>query len=459
MDYSDAQWAGIAFVVLGAVLGLSTLVRRYVPLLGALFIPVSVIAGFLILLLGPQLLGAWTGTSGLIPPRVIAVWSSLPGLLINVVFAAVMLGKRLPPIQRIWDQSASHFILGSVFSFGQFALGAFAITFILAPFFGVSYLAGSILELSFAGGHGTIAGMGQLLAQRGAPELIDLGLGLATISMITGIIGGALLVRWAVSSPAIPIARTSTPHASESYDVDELQVAPADVASEFTDRGLGPVTAAFMFTAIAIAIAIIILEGLRWLTGLFNAHVFDDFPLFPLTVIGGFLVQYILTAVGRDQLVERRAVSGISAVALDVLVACAIGTMSLATLGANVPALIILTAIAVAWSVIGTLWLGPRIHPVNWFEHSIADFGQSQGNVATGFVLADMADPERQTNVANAYGFKQLSYEPLLGGGLLTAFSVPLIERFGPLTFGVGATLVTVVLIVWGMARIHSYKV
>ncbi|MBV9169526.1 MAG: sodium:glutamate symporter, partial [Chloroflexi bacterium] len=92
MDYSDAQWAGIAFVVLGAVLGLSTLVRRYVPLLGALFIPVSVVAGFLILLLGPQLLGAWTGTSGLIPPRVIAAWSSLPGLLINVVFAAVMLG-------------------------------------------------------------------------------------------------------------------------------------------------------------------------------------------------------------------------------------------------------------------------------------------------------------------------------------------------------------------------------
>jgi glutamate:Na+ symporter, ESS family len=170
-------------------------------------------------------------------------------------------------------------------------------------------------------------------------------------------------------------------------------------------------------------------------------------------VISGFIVQSLMTVVGRDHVIERKSVSGISAVALDILVASAIGTMSLATLGANVPALIILTVIAVAWSVIGTVWLGPRLHVVNWFEHSIADFGQSQGNVATGFVLADMADPDHHTNVANAYGYKQLSYEPILGGGLLTAFSVPLIEQFGPLAFGIASAVVTVLLIVWGMRR------
>jgi ESS family glutamate:Na+ symporter len=455
MEYSDAQWAGLAFVVLGPILALSILVRRYVPILGALFFPAPVIAGFLILLLGPQLLGAWTGTAGLIPQPILTVWSSLPGLLINVVFAAVMLGKRLPPIRRIWTESASHFILGSIFSFGQFALGALAVALILTPLFGLSPLAGSILELSFAGGHGTIAGMGQLLTEGGAPELIDLGLGLATISMVTGIVGGSIIVRWAVANPNIPVARTSPPQRAEGYDVDELQIAPADARSDSPDRGLGYVTAAFMFVAIAIAAAILLLEALRWLTGLVNVHVFDNFPLFPFTVIGGFVVQSSMTALGKDRLVDRKAVSGISAIALDLLIASAIGTMSLATLGANVPALLFLTAIAVAWSVVGTLWLGPRIHPINWFEHAVADFGQSQGNVATGFVLADMADPERHTNAANAYGYKQLTYEPILGGGILTAASVPLIARIGPLAFGAACALVTVLLILWGILRIR----
>ncbi|MBV9583016.1 MAG: sodium:glutamate symporter [Chloroflexi bacterium] len=440
------------------MLGISVLVRRYVGVLGALFIPASVIAGFLILFLGPQILGALTGTAGLIPAPILTVWSSLPSLLINVVFAAVMLGKRLPPLRAMWNDSAAHFILGSVFSFGQFALGGLAVALVLTPLFGLNSLAGSILELSFAGGHGTIAGMGPLLAEGGAPELIDLGLGLATISMVTGVVCGSFLVRWAVSNPRIPVARTSPPQRQEQYDVDELQVAPADGPSEAVDHGLGSVTAAFMFMACAIAIAIVLLELVRWVTGLVGVHVFDDFPLFPLTVIGGFIVQMFMTAQGGEQLIDRAAVSGISAIALDALIACAIGTMSLATLGANVPALVILTVLAVAWSVVGALWLGPRVHTRNWFEHTIADFGQSQGNVATGFVLADMSDPARSTRAVDAYGYKQLTYEPLLGGGLLTALSIPLLEQIGPLAFGVLSLVVTVALIAWGILRSRSFQ-
>jgi ESS family glutamate:Na+ symporter len=163
-----------------------------------------------------------------------------------------------------------------------------------------------------------------------------------------------------------------------------------------------------------------------------------------------------MTARGAEHLIDRAAVSGISAIALDVLIASAIGTMSLATLGANIPALVILTTIAVGWSVAGALWLGPRIHTANWFEHTIADFGQSQGNVATGFVLADMSDPQRLTKAADSYGYKQLTYEPLLGGGILTALSIPLLEQFGPLAFGLTSLVVTVALVVWGVVRNRS---
>lgn len=452
-EYTAAQWAGLAFVYLGIALIIALLVRRYVPVLARLYIPASVIAGFLILLLGPQILGELTGWS-LFPAETIGVMERLPGLMINIVFAGIMIGKALPSGRQIWTEAAPHVILGSAFSFGQFALGALAVVFILTPLFGLPDVAGSILELSFAGGHGTIAGMGGLLDDAGAPEVIDLGLGLATISMITGVVGGSALVNYAIRNPRIDVARTRPAHGDGAASLQEVKPTSGDQRSG--DVGLGSISRSFGAIAVAVFIGLLILNGLRFLTNSLGSDLFDRFPLFPFTVIGGFIVQLVLTKLDREYLVERRTVTDITGLALDILIAAAIGTMSLAALGANIPSLVILTVIAFAWSVVGMLWLGPRIHPVNWFEHSIADYGQSQGNVATGFVLAEMADPKAATSAARGYGYKQLIYEPFLGGGILTAFSVPIILAIGSLWFGLISLVATAVLIVWGMARMRS---
>jgi glutamate:Na+ symporter, ESS family len=110
------------------------------------------------------------------------------------------------------------------------------------------------------------------------------------------------------------------------------------------------------------------------------------------------------------------------------------------------------TALSVAWSVTGLLWLGPRFFPKHWFDRGIADYGQSQGNVTTGSILAEMSDPAHTTRAAAGYGYKQLVYEPFLGGGILTALSVPLILSIGSLTFGI-ASAATAGLITWGVVR------
>ncbi|MEI4920717.1 hypothetical protein Q8G81_34745, partial [Klebsiella pneumoniae] len=75
--------------------------------------------------------------------------------------------------------------------------------------------------------------------------------------------------------------------------------------------------------------------------------------------------------------------------------------------------------------------IGPRVFPRNWFEHALAEFGESQGNIATGFVMVDMVDPARQTDVVRAYSYRQLITRPLVGGGFLTALAVPLIDAWG----------------------------
>ncbi|KUI30367.1 sodium:glutamate symporter [Mycobacterium sp. IS-1742] len=449
---TDPQTVGLAMVVLGIMFAVGWLVRARITFLRALFIPSSVIAGFLVLLLGPQVLGKLTGTNGLFPEAVIQVWRVLPGLLINVVFGAIMIGKTLPKPKQLWHSAAPHALFGTFLSLGQFALAGLAVLLLLGPVFGLPPETGALLEMSFAGGHGTIAGMGSLLSDVGAPELVDIGLGLATISMITAVAVGSALVRWAVRSPKVTVMRNTTPSAREDYDVDRVRVAPADEHPS-RDDGIHLTVLAFAMIAAAIMVAIGLLWGLRWAASALGSDIFDRFPLFPLTVVGGFLVQWLATKTGQAGKIDKQAVDGISAIALDALLVSAIGTMSLAALGSNVPVIIVFTVIGVLWSAAALFWLGSRFHRANWFEHAIADFGQSQGNVATGFVLADMVDPQRRTSTANDYGYKQLPYEPLLGGGLLTALSVPLISAVGLPAFTIASLVLVVLIGVWGVRR------
>ncbi|MBB3603801.1 ESS family glutamate:Na+ symporter [Mycolicibacterium sp. BK556] len=449
---TDAQTVGFALVILGVMFGVGWIVRSRLSFLRAMFIPSSIVAGFLVLLLGPQVLGRLIGTNGLFPTEVLDIWRVMPGLLINVVFGAIMIGKTLPTPRRLWQAAAPHALFGTFLSLGQFALAGLAVLFILGPVFGLPPAAGALLEMSFAGGHGTIAGMGQLLAEAGAPELVDVGLGLATISMITGIGVGSALVRWAVRSPRVTVARNAALTTHDDYDIDRVRPAPVD-ERERTDDGIHSTVLAFALIAAAIAVAIALLWGLRWVANAGGSDIFDRLPLFPITVIGGFLVQWLATKTGQAAKIDKRAVDGISAVALDALLVCAIGTMSLAALASNVPAIIVFTVIGVLWSAITLIWLGRRFHRHNWFEHTIADFGQSQGNVATGFVLADMVDPQRRTSTANDYGYKQLIYEPILGGGLITALSVPLITDIGLPAFTAVSVVLLLIVGAWGIRR------
>jgi hypothetical protein len=112
-----------------------------------------------------------------------------------------------------------------------------------------------------------------------------------------------------------------------------------------------------------------------------------------------------------ERAVNRRAVKGLGGIAIDGIVIRASSTPSLGVLGANIGPLIILTLASVAWSVFLALVIGRRCFPHHRFEHSVAEFGASQGNVATAFVMVDIVDRARQTDASS---------EAMSFGGLLT---------------------------------------
>lgn len=53
------------------------------------------------------------------------------------------------------------------------------------------------------------------------------------------------------------------------------------------------------------------------------------------------------------------------------------------------------------------------------------------GVTAIGLLLLRLVDPHYRTDTATAFGFKQMIYEPFLGGGLITALAPFLILQLG----------------------------
>ena len=198
---------GLSIVVLSLVFACAALIRRWSRQLRELFMPTAVIGGFLVLGLGPEGMGRLLGGSGVFPDDVFAVWKQMPGVLVTVMSASLLLGERLPPVRTVWRISGAHVIMISVMSMGQFALGGICVWLLLEPVFGIDSKAGALIEMSFAGGHGTLAGLSPVLRQHGVGDLLYIGLGLATIGMITGIVVGTMLVNYAIKSPSIPVAR------------------------------------------------------------------------------------------------------------------------------------------------------------------------------------------------------------------------------------------------------------
>ena len=73
--------------IIGGLLLLGTFLRAKVKLFQKLFLPASVIGGFIGLLLGPMILGDYAILR--VPETYINDWSLLPGTLIVPIFAAV----------------------------------------------------------------------------------------------------------------------------------------------------------------------------------------------------------------------------------------------------------------------------------------------------------------------------------------------------------------------------------
>jgi len=443
-----------SLIILALLILAARFVKRSSMTLQKFFIPSSLIAGFAGLILGPQLLGT-------LPAEVTDYWQQLPKYLITVVFAGLFLGKMIPSTKEIWRQGAPMIAFGNTLAWGQYVVGIGLTMLILTPLFGANPLAGGLIELGFEGGHGSASGLAPTYAQFGWPQGADIALALATLSLLVSIVTGIILINWHHRRSGYLSTAEDWRHQRRQLIRNGYSLTALSRRANSQPLAIGTNLIAF---AVAIGLGWLILQGLilaeNFLVGdLTDLRFFTYLPLFPLAMIGGLLVQLFLRRIKRQTLVQRRTAEIFSAIALDVLIASAVATISLQAIQENLAIFIVLGVAGIVWILGCLLVLGPRMFPVHWFENGITNTGQSMGMTATGLLMNRLADPSNKTHAREGFSYKQLVFEPFMGGGIITAGAAIVIYELGSWFALITATVATVFWLVLGLwlGRHHHY--
>jgi len=371
--------------------------------------------------LATRLLVGWT-----------AGWGKLPGLLISVVFACLFLGVKLPGLRLLARRAGPQLAYGQVVAWGQYVVGIGLVLALLGPVFGTPAMFGGIIPVGFEGGHGTAAGLAEQFEKLNWPEGKDFALASATVGMVSAIVFGMILINWAVRRGHV--VRKAGP--AGIPEDDSTGVIPVDRRPEagrltVSANAIESFTLHLLIVGVAIGIGWLLKTALATLAGAVGNPTFltvaKTFPLFPLCMIGGLVVQIFEGKFDKHKLIDGGLMRRIQNSALDFLVVAAIATINVKALVPNLAPFAILVGAGIVWNVLCVLVLAKVMLPNAWFERSIAEMGQSMGVTATGLLLLRVVDPEYKTPAADAFASKQLLHEPFMGGGLWTSTAIPLL--------------------------------
>ena len=438
--------AVLVFCILSIFLVAGKILRVFIPLLQKLCLPSSIIGGAVALIV-------FKCFPGLLPPEVFTAINKLPGFLINVIFASLFLGMTAPKLTKMASIAFPQLCFGQFLAWGQYVLGLGITGFVLMPLFGVPPAFGNLLEIGLQGGHGTVGGMAAVFEGNGWEDGVALGYTVATVGMIVAIVIGMILVNWAnrhgYVQDFVPMEEMDRLHLRGIYRRREQPVAGRQTVLCDSIDSLAWHCA---LIGVAVAIGYGILFSFQHLEiALFpnaSKRLFSGFPLFPLCMIGGLIIQNAFQKLRIAPLINDTQMRRISGASLDFLVVSAIATIRIEVVLQNWLPLLILIGSGTLLSVLMVLFVAPRLFRNAWFERAIADFGQSLGVTATGLLLLRTVDPENKTEAAAAFGYKQLLHEPFMGGGIVTALALTMVFTVGWLPVFIASA---VFFVFWGI--------
>lgn len=412
--------------------------REIITPLQKFFIPASMVGGTLALICGPQVLN-WVA----IPKS----YGQLSGTLINLILTCLVFGvtinkRRLANYLDYCCLSVG--LKGAQLGFGA-ALGA-----VMAYFWtDLPKVWGTMGVFSFVGGHGNATAVGKIYEDLGVQGMADMGIVLSTIGLLAAITGGIILINigarrgWTAYISAGKGLAGGAGRALLPVD-KRTPIGIARVMNDSVNNLL--LQLAFLFVAM-------------WLGGRFfvllGAYVhpfFKGFPSIINGVVGAVLLWPVMRALGLGEYVDRKTISSISGMALDIVVLTAVATMNLRFVAVHATPIAVYSVIMIAFTAWYSIWYAKNTSEEDWYEKAMCAYGMGTGTSATGLALVRAMDPDAKSVAMEAHGVHNgttalltSSYFPA-AVPMLALSNVWIVIGLG-MAYAVGATLIGWVLL------------
>lgn len=456
----------ISFAVLAGFLILGMILRAKIKFLQSLFLPASVIGGFIGLVLGPIVLGDYAVVP--IPEEWLSIYALLPGILIVPVVASVPFGVKFKSRLEKREEKTSKvnaenkrggtttrntlvlLAILLIISQGQLLLGLL-LTFIFKTTGFVQDLYatfGTEIGMGFAGGHGTAGVVGSLLQSMDQPYW-ELAQGVTVTTATVGIVGG-ILIGIILINIAARKGYTKFLSGPQSFPEDMLKGYEKNIEKQ---KSFGKeTTTSSSIDSLTFHLALILGgSGLAYallsVVQYFQVPIIGSVPIWAYAIIVMYVVWWLMCQLNISWIVNSQITSKIASMFTDFAVVAAIISLPVQAVLTYIVPILIMVTIIMAFTVSLTYWMSKKLYGDFWFERSVAILGTNTGVFITGLLLLKMVDPDYKSPVLGEYS---VSYSinsvfgfilfPILFGvlvneGILSGISIPLLVIIGAIIF------------------------
>ena len=376
--FLDFFWASLLLFV-------GQLIRTKMKVLQNLFIPASVVAGFLGMFLGDQfanIIGFSKQVGGYSSVLIILLFA---GLLLGHTERKVDIGKRLWQVRETLFNSMT-------WAFMQFSLAILLGYFLAYTVFpGISEKIGILLPSGFYGGYGYAGAIGGTLEKYGVESGMGIGATFATIGMIVGIVFGMLNINIANRKGYLNFTKTI----SDIPDEEKNGFLTERNSFSIGNATVNPSSIDPLGWHIAITFVV---GGIGWLLEYYiKAGTGFDVPALCLAVVAGFIFQNTMDKIGIGKYIDKKTSTRICSMYADYLVFFGISTIKKSVIAAYWGPILILSLLGIAVNMFYLWFICPKLFHDNWFERGIALFGEFSGVMATGVTLLRIVDSENKS--------------------------------------------------------------
>ena len=420
-----------ALSLLSALLLVGTFLRAKVKLFQSLYLPASVIGGFIGMIISPEILGRFSNYS--ISQEWVKTYSLLPGILSVPIFAAIPLGMFLNNSNDNKKKNIKSLYPSKVLiCFGLFQCAAMtqsAIGYATNMFFSkvnpqlnMYRTFGYELSAGFAGGHGLAASTGKLLESFGIPQYeweIAQGVAMttATVGLIGGMIFGIIFINIAVrrnKTNIIKAIKKNNEDKSMEVGYNKDITKQNSLGREtFLSSSIETITFHLAIILTVCGVAYIVLNFVKKM----NIAGLNVLPVWTYSMIIMFALNFLIKKLNLTWMIDAKVKAKIMGTLSDFAIVSAITSLPIKAIMNYIAPITVMCILGFIITYLLVFPLGDFFFKKDYsFERAIVSWGTLTGVLTTGMILLKICDPEYKSPALSEFslGFSLMSITGLL---------------------------------------------